>query len=137
MRLLTSGLKGLSPQDALRKLRLYTAEGKLYLEKVLKQAQANATENFKLDSDGLVIKSILVNEGMKLKRVDKSHGARFDRGIIKKRYSNLTVILKEKSDVNKKLVAEIKPSKDVKQPEALKKESPPSPRLRRINGAKN
>lgn len=97
MRLLTLGLKGLSVQDAFGKLELYTAKGKLYLEKVLKQAQANAVQNFKLDSKNLVVESVLVDEGMKLKRIDKSHGARFDRGMIKKRYSNLTVILKENS----------------------------------------
>ena len=53
---------------------------------------------FKLAEDNLFIKQIEVNDGSGLKRMDKSHGARFARGLIQKRHSRLTIILAVSSD---------------------------------------
>jgi len=93
LRLLTVGLVGLSTKAALVKVEGYSQKGKEYLEKVLKQAVANAVNNFKLDEDLLIVKEILTNEGPRLKRQDASHGARFDRGVIAKRMSHLSVVV--------------------------------------------
>lgn len=71
------------------------------MEKIIKQAKANATNNFKLAEDDLIIESIQVDEGFRIKRLDKSHGARFNRGIIKKKSSHIFLTLKEKNAENK------------------------------------
>jgi ribosomal protein L22 len=68
--------------------------------KTIKQGMANATHNLRLDPKTLVLKNILVDEGRSAKRMDKSHGSRFDRGIIHKRSSNITVILESKEAKN-------------------------------------
>lgn len=102
LRLLTRGLKNLSPQAAIQKLQFYPQKGKVFLEKLIKQGMANAVNNFKLSGDNLFIKRIEVNDGSGLKRMDKSHGARFDRGLIKKRSSKLLLVLDEKKEVIKK-----------------------------------
>lgn len=71
---------------------------------VVKSALYNAKNNFNLDESDLYIKDIQVREGPRLKRIDKSHGARFDRGIIQKRMCHIEVILgtKEEKVVKKK-----------------------------------
>ncbi len=102
LRLLTRGLKHQTPPAAIQKLQFYPQKGKVFLEKLIKQAVANAVNNFKLSGDNLFIKRIEVNDGSGLKRMDKSHGARFDRGIIKKRSSKLLLVLDEKKEVIKK-----------------------------------
>ena len=92
LRLLTKGLRGLSPEKALQKIQFYPQKGKDFLVKVIKQALANAKNNFKKE-EGLIIKKIEVGEGPRLKRMDKSHGARFDRGIIHKKTAHLFLTL--------------------------------------------
>ncbi len=102
LRLLTRGLKNQTPQAAIQKLQFYPQKGKIFLEKLIKQGIANAVNNFKLAEGNLFIKQIEVNDGPGLKRMDKSHGARFDRGLIKKRSSKLLLVLDEKKEVIKK-----------------------------------
>lgn len=96
LRLLTVGLRNLSPRAALQKLQFHPQKGKIFLEKLIKQGIANAVNNFKLSEENLFIKRLEVNDGPGLKRMDKSHGARFDRGLIKKRSSRLLLVLEEK-----------------------------------------
>jgi large subunit ribosomal protein L22 len=96
LRLLTRGLKGLPPAKALAKLQLYPQKGAEFLIKTVKQARANAINNFKLTEEELKIKRVEVGDGPSFKRIDKSHGARFDRGIIKKRTAHLMVTLETK-----------------------------------------
>lgn len=134
LRLLTVGLRGMSPRAALQKLQYYPSRGKIFLEKLIKQGEANAINNFKLPQDSLLIERLEVNEGPRIKRMDKSHGARFDRGLIRKRSSKLLLVLKgkeEKTEVIKK--------KEGGKPPSLK--LPPSQELRRIkrriNGTKS
>lgn len=63
--------------------------------KTIKSAVANAQNNLKLNAKDLFIKNILVEEGARYKRMDKSHGARFNRGIITKKTSHIKVILSD------------------------------------------
>lgn len=116
LRLLTHGLVGLNPAKALIIVGTYPHKGNIFLEKIFKQAIANAKNNFKLSEDELVVKSIEVGDGPSFKRMDKSHGARFDRGILQKRTSHLYVTLKtkEKKEV-KKQEAKKEPVKEVKE----------------------
>ncbi len=92
LRLLAKSLRGQTPQKALEKLQFYPQKGKEFLIKVIKQALANAKNNFKITKN-LKIKEIQVGDGPAFKRLDKSHGARFDRGIIKKRTAHLYLTL--------------------------------------------
>jgi len=128
MRLLTVGLRNKSPKEALLKLQFHPQKGKIFLEKLIKQGVANAISNFKLAEDNLYIKQIEVNDGPGLKRMDKSHGARFDRGLIKKRSSKLLLILDERESKNTEVI---------KKEPVKEKKSPPSLKLRRVNGTKN
>lgn len=96
--LLCSGLRGLTAQKALEKLGFYPQRGSELLVKVIKQAVANAVTNFKLQKESLKIKRIEVGEGPSSKRMDKSHGARFDRGIIKRRSAHLFLVLEAKEE---------------------------------------
>lgn len=128
LRLMTAGLRKLRPQFALQKLQFQPQKGREVVVKLIKQAMANATNNFKLVSDGLVIEKIEVNEGPRIKRMDKSHGARFDRGIIKKRSARILLTLTERPKEETEII---------NKEESAGRIRPPSPRLRRINGTKN
>lgn len=68
MRMLSSAIKNLSPQVAIKQLGYFNYAAAAPLQKVLKQAVANATNNFKLNPDTLVIKEIIINQGWTLKR---------------------------------------------------------------------
>ncbi|MBU2577304.1 50S ribosomal protein L22 [Patescibacteria group bacterium] len=105
LRLLTHGLIGLNPKKALSIVTTYRQTGSIFLEKVFKQVIANAKNNLKLSEDELRVKSVEVGDGPSFKRMDKSHGARFDRGVIQKRTSHLYVTLetKEKNEPKKVL----------------------------------
>ncbi|MGB9637349.1 MAG: 50S ribosomal protein L22 [Microgenomates group bacterium] len=102
LRLLAKEFVGMTPQQALTKMEFYPQKGREFLRKVVKQAVANAKTNFQQDVNSLRIKSLEVGEGPSFKRIDKSHGARFDRGIIKKRTAHLFLTLESKEAVVKK-----------------------------------
>lgn len=108
LRQLTIGWAGKPVEEVLKKLSSQPQRGREFLEKVVKQAIANAKNNFKVMGD-LKVKVVEVGDGTSTKRMDKSHGARFDRGIIKKRTAHLFLTLIE----GKKQVAasEVKLSK--------------------------
>lgn len=97
LRLYTRGLSGQSPQAAIRRLQFSFGHHKAIVIKLLKQAVANATHNHHLLENNLTIKSIEVGDGPRLKRMDKSHGARFDRGLIEKRQSHIKLKLTAKA----------------------------------------
>lgn len=96
LRLLANELRGFSAQKALEKMEFYPQRGNELLIKVIKQAIANATANFKQAKEGLIIKKIEVGDGPSFKRIDKSHGARFDRGMIKRKSAHLYLTLESK-----------------------------------------
>ena len=102
LRLLTRDLRKLNPKVAIEKLQFFPQKGRIILQKLIKQGVANAVNNFKLSADNLIISEIQVNEGPSIKRMDKSHGARFDRGLLKKRSSRLLLVLSEKEVISKK-----------------------------------
>lgn len=95
VRELTRDWKGVPAEVILTRLEAYPQKGSEYLQKLVKQAIANAKNNFKLD-EILRVKRIEVSEGPGFKRMDRSHGARFDRGVIKKRTSHLFLTLETK-----------------------------------------
>lgn len=110
LRLITHGLVGSPAKKVIERLGFYPQEKAEILLKTLKQGVANAEKNFNL-SDELFIKKIEVNEGPSFKKMDKSHGARFDRGVIKKKTSHLLIILESREKVNKLVAKEARGTK--------------------------
>jgi len=95
LRLMVKMVKKLPPVEAMAKLKFVNKKSARILYEAVRQAIANAS-NLKLDPGTLFFKDIIVDEGPRLKRRDKFHGARFDSGIIHKRMSHLKVILGDK-----------------------------------------
>lgn len=93
VRLVANRIKGLAPQKVIETLKVVQKAAGLPIVKTLKSALYNATNNFKLSSDNLRIKKILVNEGGALKRFHPA--ARGRAHPYKKRMSHITVILEE------------------------------------------
>jgi len=108
VRLIVSAVKVLSIDNCIDQLSGMRKRGAGFILTVLKSALANAKNNLNVDSELLFIKDIQVKEGSRLKRLDKSHGARFDRGIRKKSTCHIEVILgvREKPDAGSKGVKE-------------------------------
>jgi large subunit ribosomal protein L22 len=96
LRLLANLVKKLNPVDALVKLRLTNTKAARLLTESVENAIADAKNNHHLLADSLKFVSMEVNEGQKIKRMDKSHGSRFARGVIFKRHSRLNIILSGK-----------------------------------------
>lgn len=96
LRLVVDAIRGKSPQEALEVLPFIRKKGARYLWKAIKTVLADAEHNFKLADDSLHFHQIFVNEGMRLKRLDKSRSARFHQGQIQKRRSHLVVSLEGK-----------------------------------------
>lgn len=91
LRLIVGAVKQLEPEEALRRLAFLNKKGARFLIKAIKTVLADAKNNFGLAEKNLRFGEILVNEGPRLKRRDKSHGARFASGLIQKRRSHLIV----------------------------------------------
>jgi large subunit ribosomal protein L22 len=114
MRLLVAAIKHKKPQLAVSELALLNYSAALPLQKVLKQAIANATNNHKLNPDTLTIKEILVNQGWTLKRFRA--GARGRGKPYTKRRSHVTVRLESRlpNAQAPKPVKQLKPGKSIK-----------------------
>ncbi len=93
LRLLARAVKNLTPTEALSKLKVWNKKGASFLQKSIKTVLADAENNFGLDKDSLKFKEIVVGEGPRLKRMDRSHGARFAQGLRQKRMSHLKVVV--------------------------------------------
>jgi ribosomal protein L22 len=94
LRLLVSTIKKVPVSKILPRLQLTNTKAGRFLTKALKTAINTAKNNYHLLPDTLSFVSFMVNEGPKTKRMDKSHGSRFARGIITRRHSRLTIVLK-------------------------------------------
>lgn len=119
IRLVAEVIKDLPPLVALERLKFIKKRATLPLINVLRQAIGNAKNNFNLNIENLVIKEIQILEGPRLKRIDKSHGARFDRGIKQKRMSHIRLVLGERTikKEEKETVKEDQPVK-IKKPKS-------------------
>lgn len=93
VRLIADSIRNLSLMEAQDALSVISKRGGYDLEKVLKSAIANATNNAKLDKNNLKIKSIDVLEGSMLKRFRPSTRGRVHR--YAKRSTNIKIILEE------------------------------------------
>ena len=86
-------IQGLSASSALEVLRVIPRKSARMIEKTLKSAIANATNNASLAADVLIVKEAVANEGPRLKRFQPK-----DRGRahpILKRTSHIVVAVEE------------------------------------------
>lgn len=93
LRLVANIIKKFAPAEAVTRLNFTNTNAARLLVKCVKDAIASATHNYNLLPQTLKFTDVRVDEGLKIKRMDKSHGSRFARGVIQKRHSRLTIIL--------------------------------------------
>lgn len=92
VRLVVDMVRGKKAQEALTMLKFVTKAAAEPVAKVIGSAVANAVKNFNQKEENLFIKKIVVKEGPRYKRRDKSRRAmRF--GLIQKKTCHLEVVL--------------------------------------------
>jgi large subunit ribosomal protein L22 len=90
LRLVVDAVRGLSPTDAVNRLKLVPKRAAAPVLAVFAQALANAKNNFKLSPGDMRVVSLQVNEGPRgPKKMDKSHGARYDRGVKRRKFAHI------------------------------------------------
>ncbi len=94
VRLIADMVRGKKVEDALTILKFLPKKSGRLINKTLRSAVANAENTQAIDVDTLVIKTILVDEGPKLKRWRPRAMGRATR--ILKRTSHITMVLAEK-----------------------------------------
>ena len=94
LRLVADIVRKLKPNEAINRLKLTNSKAARLLVKSIKNVIADAKNNFGLNTDTLTFDSLRVDEGMKIKRMDKAHGSRFVRGLKMKRHSRIEIIVK-------------------------------------------
>lgn len=94
LRLLVDNIRKMSPNEALTRLKFTNTKAARIMIKALQNVIADAKNNFNLNPDTLKFDLIKVDEGLKIKRMDKAHGSRFARGLIQKRHSRLIIHVK-------------------------------------------
>ncbi len=132
VRLVVDAVRGMAVDPAIAQLTFMSRAAARPVKKLLESAVANATHNFKLDRDGLYIKSALVNQGPTLKRWRPR--AMGSAAPILKRTCHITLVLESKTGLKKEdahdhdhgdhaghdHAHEEKPKKAVKKPAAKK-----------------
>ena len=93
--LVANAIRGKSVQDAMDFLGFNKQKGAAVIKKLLESAIANAENNNKADIDLLSVKSIIVNQRMRLKRMKPRARGRADRII--KPTCHIEIILSEGS----------------------------------------
>ena len=94
LRLLADNIRKMSPVEALSRLKFTNTKAARIMIKALQNVIADAKNNFNLDENSLKFDLLKVDEGLKIKRMDKSHGSRFARGLVQKRHSRLIIHVK-------------------------------------------
>ena len=115
VRLVADLIRGKPVEEAQTILNFLTKKAAGPMLKLLRQAAANARNNFQLDESNLYISKILVDEGPKYKRWIARARGRADE--IQKKTSHLTIILDEIVKKPKK----VKKAKKVKKVEEVEK----------------
>lgn len=116
MRLIADMIRGKSVPAARDILANAAKKGRHPLSKLLESAVANASNNFKLDRDSLMVKEIRIDQGLVLKRfMPVSRGMTHP---LKKRTSHISIMLAPVEPKAKKQKAETEKSAPAK---AIKK----------------
>ena len=94
IRLVADTIKGRPVEDALAILSASKQKASRPLEKLLRSAIANASENHEMDPDALVVRNVLVDQGPTMKRwMPRAMGRATP---IRKRTSKITIIVAER-----------------------------------------
>ena len=94
VRLVMDNIRNKSVKDAFSILALTPNGASVAIEKVLKSAVANATNNKKMDAEKLFVKEIYANEAVTMKRfLPRAKGS---ASRLLKRTSNIVVVVAEK-----------------------------------------
>ena len=100
VRLVADAISGITVDNALMKLAFMPKRSALPIEQLIRSAKANAEKNFGMNPDELIVKQILVNKGIVLKRMrPRARGSAYR---INKRTSILTVLLGTTADLKSK-----------------------------------
>lgn len=100
-------IKGKNVNDALSQLEYFVRRSSEPLKKLVNSAVANAENNFDMVKDNLYVKSIIVDEGVKLKRMRAKGFGR--SAAIQKKTSHIRLILDEyKAGLRKEKTARTK-----------------------------
>ena len=91
MRLIGNLIKGKSVDRALSQLDFLVKRGSEPMKKLLVSAVANAKINDGIEKANLIVKNIMVNKGLVLRRVERK--ARGSANVLHKRMSNITLEL--------------------------------------------
>jgi len=94
MRLLADLIRGLPLSEAKTRVGFSIKKSAKPFLKLLKSAESNAKHNYKLDSEGLFVKEVKVDDGPILKRYKPRMGGRATT--IRRRTSHVSVSLSEK-----------------------------------------
>lgn len=89
----TRQIQGLPASRAVELLRVIPRKSARLVEKTLKSAIANATNNAKLSAESLMVKLAVANEGRRMKRYQPK--ARGSAGPIIKRTSHIRIVLSD------------------------------------------
>ncbi len=94
-RLMADLIRGRDVSSALVQVQLTRRQAARVVEKVLRSAMANATQNHGVrDVDRLLVAQVYVNEGPTLKRIQpRAMGRAYQ---IRKRTSHITIVLRER-----------------------------------------
>lgn len=95
VRLVIGVVRGLPAERAVEQLSVLSKESARPIRKLIESAMANAEHNFKLDRKDLYIKTIVANEGPKLKRYRPRAFGRAAE--ILKRMTHVTVVLEDRA----------------------------------------
>src|SRR3989344_3158292 len=100
LRLIADAVRYMKPLDAIDQLKLLPQRAARPLMLVMQQAMGNAKNNSGLSPADLIIASLQIEEGPRTaKKADvHAHGARFNRGIRRKRLAHIVIELGEKGE---------------------------------------
>ncbi len=93
MRMVANVIKGRKVGEALAILEHSPRKASVPLKKLLESAVANASENHEMDEDALIVKNVLVDQGLTIKRwMPRAMGRATP---IRKRTSKITIVVAE------------------------------------------
>lgn len=100
LRLVADAVRGQTPDKAISYLTLLPQRAAKVLLKVFEQGLGNAKNNSQISPADLTVRSLQIQDGPRgPKKADvHAHGARFDRGIRRKRFSHIYLELGPKEN---------------------------------------
>lgn len=128
VRLVINLIRGMEVEHAFNQLAVLPKGVARPITKLLASAVANAEHNFQLRRADMIIKSIVANEGPKLKRYrPRAHGS---AAPILKRLSHVTIVLEDKAKSAPKKGVKPEPVEPLKLDASEVKKSPAKPEVK-------